>query len=121
MKVLDPGHLYMLNILDAPNRASVLRFVKREGPGYPGNAGHHPGTTIQEVMRAVINRLRYVNNQIPDIHTTKSILLAEQIVFELETRAAIRHKREKPRSWADAVEGPTCKKCGHVGCKGTCH
>lgn len=48
--VIDPGHLYELQVIDKVECAepypSLLRFVKREGPGYPGNSGTYPGTII---------------------------------------------------------------------------
>jgi hypothetical protein len=48
MKVIDPGHYYELNVLDGDlPLPAYLRFVKREGPGYPGNKDHYPGTTCQ--------------------------------------------------------------------------
>src|SRR5258707_13345918 len=43
----------------------TLQFVKREGEGYPGNIGHHEGTTMQEVLRVLIDRAKYINGQIP--------------------------------------------------------
>lgn len=56
MKVIDPGHVYDLRSLDG-EQLNRLVFVKREGPSYPGNVGHYPGTTMQEVLRALIDRL----------------------------------------------------------------
>lgn len=46
MKVVDPGHTYELDVLDAPqqHQGHPLIFVKREGPGFLGNVGHNPGT-----------------------------------------------------------------------------
>jgi hypothetical protein len=59
MKVLEAGHKYELLSLDG-GEPQILTFVKREGEGYPGNVGHHPGTTLQEVLRAEIDRGMYV-------------------------------------------------------------
>lgn len=62
MKVIDPGHHYGLAVLDGePNGSESLLFVKRQGEKYPGNTFHHHGTTLQEVLRACCERLRYVN------------------------------------------------------------
>ncbi len=120
MEVIDPGHEYTLDSLDGdqPNR---LIFVKREGPGYPGNVGHHPGTTMQEVLRALIHRARYVNAQIPDERTERAIRHMEEAVYLFENRAAERHGRNPP-TLREAVSGEgKCLKCGHVGCGGSCH
>lgn len=126
MKVSDPGHCYLLNNLDVydldPYNAheQELTFVKREGPGYPGNVGHHPGTNIQEVLRALIDRLRYVNNQIHDNRNLVIIELLQQSIYLLEVRAAARHNRKINFDMEGIELLPTCPKCGHVGhiCEG---
>lgn len=120
MKVIDPGHEYLLASLDG-EQVNQLVFVKREGPGYPGNAGHHPGTTMQECLRALIDRASYVNGQIPCSETAAVIYFLRHAIFLLEVRAAGRHKRRVNFSVDEAVQGPYCSTCGHVGCKGECH
>jgi hypothetical protein len=94
---------------------------KREGPGYPGNVGSHPGTNIQEVLRVLIDRLKYLNNQIPDNHNSLALSDLREALWFLEHRAAERHGRFlKVWPWEIELE-PTCRKCGHIGCDGTCH
>jgi hypothetical protein len=67
MRVMDPGHWYELALLDAlPNRLGLetLRFVKRVGDKFPGNQlPAYAGTTTQEVLRALIDRTKYVDAQ----------------------------------------------------------
>ena len=117
--MLDPGHRFELAALDGDSAIQVLQFVKREGRGYPGNVGHDPGTTSQEVVRMLISRAIYVNGQIPCWQTRLSIWLYAFIIWLYEHRAAKRHKRTVP--WLhEAVYGDTCKICGHVGCEGQC-
>jgi hypothetical protein len=53
VRTLDPGHRYALANLDGDGE-DMLTFVKREGMLYPGNVGSHAGTTMQEVLRALI-------------------------------------------------------------------
>lgn len=121
MEVIDPGHLYNLDCLDTtPDfRTEKLTFVKRQGDKYPGNVGYHPGTTIQEVMRVIIDRLQYVNDQMYSSHDEVSIRYARGIILELETRAAKQHgRRIFPRH--DIENEPTCKICGHIQCNETC-
>ena len=68
MKVIDPGHHYRLNILDERAGAAPVRyltFVKRQGSNYPGNDTSYPGTIIQDVVRCCIDRLKYLDQQIP--------------------------------------------------------
>lgn len=122
MQVKDTGHAYLLNTLDgAPAQMEVLRFVKREGPGYPGNVGSYPGTTSQEVLRALIQRARYVNNQEYHVANTIAIANMRTIVWLYEMRAANRHGRPIDFDLEDAEYGPLCGKCGHIGCSGECH
>lgn len=120
MKVIDAGHDYELNVLDGPSTQS-LRFVKRVGPKFPGNTTAYSGTTMQEVLRAVIDRARYVNNQIPCAETSKVIVLCTEAVYQLELRAAVRHGRPTDFSVTDAVNESFCSECGHIRCVGDCH
>ncbi len=131
MKIIDPGHHFRLDQLDAPENQPVvwgadLRFVKREGPGYPGNVGHHEGTNIQEVLRALISRVQYLENQISHSVNEDIVWDLRRALYRLEYRAAERHGRLdaflRTYSHVLAIElEPTCKRCGHVGCDGTCH
>jgi hypothetical protein len=120
MLVLDPGHRYRLNTLDGFAEV-VLQFVKREGKLYPGNVGTAPGTTTQEVLRACIDRLEYVNRQLPCAETEAAIGLLTSALFLLESRAARRHGRDLEATLAEIVEGKrVCKVCGHIGCLRDC-
>jgi hypothetical protein len=128
MIVLDAGHSYLLRNLDTSEGflpEQPLVFVKREGDGYPGNVGIQPGTTTQEVLRALIDRAEYVDNQIPDSANRSVILKLRQCIWLLEERAARRHGRPFPLMTSEELEGiedlPTCPKCNHVGCEGECH
>lgn len=69
--------------------------MKRVGPGYPGNeAPAYGGTNIQEVLRVIIDRTKYLNNQIPCWVNVACILLYRLALNLLEYRAAKRHKRK---------------------------
>jgi len=119
MKVLDPGHLFQLNKLDTfeGDSESTLCFVKREGINFPGNVGKHSGTNLQEVYRACISRLTYLDNQISDPNNLLCIEFTRLCIAYLEYRAARRHGRELLLS-TDELEQietlPTCNKCGHI-------
>jgi hypothetical protein len=119
MKVHDPGHVYELDNLDDPDGKFpkvVLCFVKREGDGYPGNVGHHPGTNIQEVLRALIDRVHYLNNQVADTSNLMVIDDLRHALRALELRAARRHNRQPPEFQFDLEAQPHCAHCGHIGC-----
>lgn len=124
MKVLDPGHDYELDVLDGDFKIQ-LTFVKRVGDKYPGNTTDFPGTNMQEVMRALIDRCYYLNNQIYSPDTSEVIRLLRRAIYHLEHRAADIHGRKMPGTYMQIVGGieslPKCSKCGHIGCKGECH
>ncbi len=118
MRVIDPGHIYALPNLDGPGE-QIRTYVKREGPGYPGNIGNHPGSNLQEGWRADIDRLKYLNSQVPDPVNELAIENLRLAILLLEHRAAKRHGR----IW-EVVKGeieliPTCPKCGHIQCAQT--
>lgn len=119
MTVIDPGHRYALARLDDLGDQELV-FVKREGPGYPGNVGQYAGTNLQEVLRACIDRVKYLEGQIP--HMTNQLVLAHlrDAIQWLELRAAQRHDRVPPVFTAETELMPTCKRCGHIGCEEHC-
>jgi len=124
MRTIDPGHHYHLRSLDGEEGAyETLQFVKREGEGYPGNVGTNVGTTTQEVLRALIDRCNYVNNQIPCLENVLVNQYLRLSIYALESRAALRHGRELKLTDQElaAIESlPTCSKCNHIGCEGEC-
>jgi hypothetical protein len=121
MKVLDPGHRYAVQTLDDSCHVGdrLLQFVKREGALYPGNVGRYSGTNCQEVLRCVVDRLEYLESQLPCWQTYVATLLGAAMIWLLEHRAARRHGRRAP-SFRETLRGSTCERCGHVGCRGEC-
>lgn len=122
MQVIDPGHAYKLDQFDGPDVPQVgfngLRFMKRYGPGYPGNTSAYPGTNSQEVIRALIDRMLYVNNQVPDARNLGVIKNLRECLWFLEERAAERHGIELVWNAKLPIEQwPTCAHCGHVACE----
>lgn len=120
MKTLDPGHLYLLDTLDGDVQ-QVLRFVKRCNPPekYPGNKDAYPGTNLQEVLRAMIDRLKYVDGQVHCHENITAIELLRQVLLQLEVRAAKAHgKRLTLEPSIVPIEfRPTCPMCGHLQCE----
>ena len=120
MHVVDSGHKYILDSLDG-ELLQTLTFVKREGPKYPGNRGSHPGTTSQEVLRALIERSIYVNFQQPCAETEAVTELLKAALYLLEVRAARTHGRVLDVPMLEVMLGKAkCRGCGHVGCAGGC-
>ena len=122
MTVIDPGHSYELEFLDHKNyceRQQTLTFVKRMGEGYPGNTSAYPGTVIQEVLRALLDRFDYLNNQIPCEENIECIIHLKEVLYLLEKRAAIRHGRTIPMM-QQILNDPSCINCLHTGYMGEC-
>ena len=118
MIVLDPGHKYLLDSFDG-GEPLLLTFVKRDSPSekFPGNVGHYPGTQTQEVLRALINRGLYVQNQQPCAETAGLIDLLRVGLWSLEART----RRVREQLALDVVlssieDIPTCSRCGHIAC-----
>lgn len=128
MEVIDPGHEYLLQNYDAFDGAEFntlqnLTFVKRFDPPekYPGNDSAYPGTLMQEVIKALIERLVYVNNQTPCAETESVLGMMRTSLLLLEIRANRIHNRFLDLMHLDHLEEyETCKICGHVQCPGDC-
>lgn len=124
MRVVDPGHKYILDELDKDDGGLIyLIFVKRLGEKYPGNTGRaRGGTYCQDVLRALIDRCKYLNNQIPCPQTIRIIELLRTALYLFEYRAAELKgelpsffRMEEIRSDLVGIEGVVaCKKCGHL-------
>lgn len=119
MKILDPGHWFELVMLDHPDTdaAAYLRFVKREGPKYPRNVGHYPGTTCQEVLRALISRCEYINAQIPCAETQAVLgnLRSALLLFEIRAKR-VKGQNLNYESLTEIERATCCLICGHVKC-----
>ena len=115
VRIIDPGHIYGLMRLDGLGE-EVLTFVKREGPRYPGNVGHHAGTTVQEVLRALVDRVQYVDNQISDSNNVVVLSSLRRALWHLEARAAQVHGLSFTQPDENIELMRTCATCGHVVC-----
>lgn len=121
MKVIDKGHRYLLSYLDADNASGELTFVKRIGQRYPRNdPPGYPGTTSQEVIRALIDRTQHVDSQHPHQSNHVALRLLRGALYEFEKRAA--QIRGDESALEHAIAGgeieklPVCATCHHIGC-----
>lgn len=139
MKVIDPGHFFELDVYDGrKDQTSTLTFMKRREPPekYPGNRSSYPGTNLQEVLRAAIARVRYLDAQFQCCENTSVLDHLQKSIFELELRAARRHGRGPESLGLRLIESnserrifdlskiedlPTCKTCGHLHPGLPCH
>lgn len=116
MKILDPGHVYLLEAIDnGPEQ--TLTFVKRRGQNYPGNNSSHPGVLTQEALRACLDRAIYMNNQASCAETDIIINSLRTAIFAFEVRAArCRESAIELANLSDIDTAPTCEICGHIQC-----
>lgn len=119
VSVIDPGHKYELLSLDGDCR-QTLTFVKRMDPEhperFPGNKDAYPGTTMQSVIHCLIERIDYLQNQIPDGNNIPIRRMFLQQLWLLEERAARRHKYAFDYRPEEMDQLPVCPHCGHVVC-----
>lgn len=116
MKIIDVGHKYELLAIDGKVK-QTLTFVKRKGLNYPGNKTAHPGTTIQDVVHCLSNRIRYLNNQIPCVENEVILANLQTILLMLEQRASKRHNIDLEVKTLEALEMKhLCPTCGHTIC-----
>lgn len=120
MNIIDPGHKYELLCLDGKLR-QTLTFVKRndikDPEKFPGNKSSYPGTTLQDVMHCLCNRVRYLNNQIPCLENEVILQNLHTCIMMLEQRAAKRHGIElhiRSLEWFEFTK--LCPECGHTQC-----
>jgi hypothetical protein len=134
MREIFPGHSYLLSSYPAKEDTTDvylkqrIDFRKRIGENYPGNIGDsHNGTSTQELLRVIIARSQYVNNQESHQANIKLIKNCRESILDLEKRAAIRRGDEYFRSWYEkyfnSLENniqpeniPPCNICGHIFC-----
>ena len=123
MKIVDPGHSYTIDVYDAPIVVGVdiqapINFMKREGPAYPFNKGTQNGTNCQELLRVLINRVEYLDSQLPAPENAIILNSLRNALWAFEIRAARRHGREISYNYNDIEKEPYCRECGHIQCGG---
>lgn len=116
MKVLDPGHEYILEGVGDTDVQQII-FVKNEGPAYPGNVGFHGGILTQELLRVCIDRTKYLNAQGSCMETELALAAMRQALAWYEVRAARCRGTHIEGEHSDALDNvEPCAVCGHNQC-----
>jgi hypothetical protein len=118
MRCIDPGHAYVLEQYDGQTYRPYLIFMKRFGPGYPFNTGSHPGTNCQDVHRVLIDRVKYLQLQVPSFWNTLIIWANRFALWSFEMRAMRRHRLGWWISPWQIEQRAFCEVCGHIVCRG---
>ncbi len=99
MKVIDEGHKYHLKTLDGiESDVEKLTFVRRFR-----DSDNYPGTTNQEVLRALINRVEFLNDEVP-WEGNKEILKHLRMALVLHESRALMRKVEKDQLKPELVK-----------------
>jgi hypothetical protein len=94
-------------------RPNLLVFVKRVGEKYPGNVNAYPGTTLQEVFRCCIDRLKFLDAQVTCEENELVILHLKMAIYYLEKRAYRMHGIEQDFDMRNVDEQPVNSR-GHI-------
>lgn len=104
MKVLDAGHKYQLASIDG-EAPQVLTFVKR----FRGTE-NHAGTTNQEVIRSLIDRVEVLHAERPH-HVNQEIIKHLRLALVLHEVRALERKVEHGEIEPEDIE--VSQKDGH--------
>lgn len=86
MEILETGHKYKLDHLESKGH-EVLTFIRRSSGVVDYGSGEHPGTNTQEVLRALIDRTKYLDWILPCDETKDAIWHLRQALYCYEARA----------------------------------
>jgi hypothetical protein len=92
MKVLKTGHAYKLAGSEGPGGDQSLRFVEKEEKDGKLELVKD-GTTNEEVLMALIDRLRFLNTKVPDLRNEYAIENLAAALTWLQSRTADRMTR----------------------------
>jgi hypothetical protein len=110
MLVVEKGHIYEVDNIDLEDggeRTQTITFVRR----IP-EAKAHEGTLMQELLRVLINRIHFLNEQVPHESNVRVVRNLRECLVLMEARAAQR----KIEALVYPEQEPACQTCGHIFC-----
>jgi hypothetical protein len=90
MKALTPGHKYELENFEHSNQTQILQFIEKDAAMTTLN----DGTTNEEILSMMVDRLRFLNEKLPSRETSIAITKIEEAQLWLLRRTADRRSRE---------------------------
>lgn len=94
MKILTPSHKYELENFEHPEQpGQVLQFIEKSYAGYGPMKTEHDGTTNEEVLCVLIDRLRGQGVKLPTRENSIAVTKCEEALMWLEKRTADRKAR----------------------------
>lgn len=94
MQAITPGHEYLLNDLDPSTPGQILHFVHKERSAISGEfVTVHSGTTNEEVLAMLIDRLNHLQAKASCRENAIVITKLEEALMWLNKRTADRKAR----------------------------
>lgn len=99
MKVLTPGHLYALENFENTGSHQRLQFIEKrhDDSASPVLVTVNDGTTNEEVLKMLIDRMKFLNLTVPSRENALAITKLEEALMWLEKRTADPQCRRNPR------------------------
>lgn len=94
MKSTTPGHTYMLANVENKDQFQKLQFIHKEAEVAGGLITVNDGTTNEEVLDALIDRMNFLQKAFPCRENAIVITNLEQALMWLEKRTRDRVKRD---------------------------
>lgn len=96
MKILTPNHKYELAYFENPDKpGQVLQFIEKERlPDGIHLKTINDGTTNEEVLKMLIDRLRGLNEKLPSRESSIAITKCEEALLWLLKRTGDRRARD---------------------------
>lgn len=94
MKVLTEGHRYQLSGFEQPDNIQTIQFIeKKPVEGTNELVTISDGTTNEDLLEVLINRMQYLQGKFPCRENALVITKLEESLMWLEKRTADRKKR----------------------------
>lgn len=94
MKVLTEGHKYQLKGFEDPENTQEIQFIEKKPVGDSGElVTINDGTTNEDLLEVLINRMQYLQNKFPCRENSIVITNLEESLMWLNKRTEDRKKR----------------------------
>jgi hypothetical protein len=95
MEIKVNGHTYLLDSFEDASKKQTLQFIHKVSTDTPGELKTiQDGTTNEEVLNVLINRMQYLNLLFPCRENSLVITKLEEALMWLEKRTRDRIKRQ---------------------------
>lgn len=93
MKIIIPGHRYVVNNFEDKFGGQTIQFIQKEKSDDDKLVTISDGTTNEELMEVLIDRISYLNDKFPCKENAMAITKLQEGLMWLEKRTNDRIKR----------------------------